>query len=146
MGLGRYDAVGQRLRVHADAWLKRLALVALVPLLAAWYPGGEPEFFAWTEPTTRVDGSPLAPAAEISAYILRCTKDGADAFTRTVGVGGQNRWNVAQGTFTEGTWVCALYARDQEARTSDPSAAVEFLVQTYKFVVAPSAPAGLAVG
>jgi hypothetical protein len=126
--------------------MKKLLLLLALPFLLAWYPGGEPEFFGWVEPTARTDGSPLAPSADISAYILRCTKDGADAFTQTVGVGGQNRWDVPQNTFSTGTWVCALYARDQEARTSDPSAAVEFLVQTYKFVVAPRAPSGLAVG
>ena len=127
--------------------MKKLIALLLFPIAAlAWYPGGEPEFFAWSEPTTRVDGSPLSPAAEISAYILRCTKDGASAFNQTVAVGGQSRWDVPKNTFGPGTWVCALYARDQEARTSDPSVAVEFLVQTYQFVVVPSAPAGLAVG
>lgn len=127
--------------------MKKYLLLLALPLLLAFRPGGEPEFFAWTEPTSRVDGTPLAPAAEISAYLLRCSKDGVSgAFNSTVGVGGQNRWDVPEGTFSEGTWVCSLYARDQEARTSDPSGAVEFLVETYKFVVEPSAPTGLSVG
>lgn len=125
---------------------KLLALLAL-PFLLAFRPGGEPEFFAWTEPTSRVDGSVLAPAADISAYILRCSKDGVSgSFNSTVATGGTNRWDVPVNTFGEGTWVCQLYARDQEARTSDPSGAVEFLVTTYVFVVEPSAPTGLSVG
>jgi hypothetical protein len=127
--------------------MKRLLPLLALPFLLAFYPGGEPEFFVWEEPTTRVDGSPLAPAADISVYILRCSKDNvANVFNQPVAVGGQNRWDVPQGTFTEGTWVCALYARDQEARVSDPSLAVEFLVQTYRFIVAPSAPTGLRAG
>jgi len=96
--------------------MKRLIPLLALPFLLAFYPGGEPEFFVWEEPTTRVDGSPLAPAADISVYILRCSKDNvANVFNQPVAVGGQNRWDVPQGTFSEGTWVCALYARDQEA-------------------------------
>jgi len=125
---------------------KYLALLAALPLLLAFRPGGEPEWFQWTEPTERVDGSALTPA-EISAYILRCSKNGVSgAFNQNVAVGGQTKWDVPVGTFTPGTWVCQLYARDQEARTSDPSGAVEFLVTTYIFIVEPKAPTGLSVG
>jgi len=124
---------------------KYLVLLAL-PFLLAFYPGGEPDFFTWTPPTQRVDGTALDPATEIDAYILRCTKDGVPSFDATIGVGAQNRWNVTQGTFGTGTWVCALYARDLEARTSDPSGAVEFQIATYAFKVAPRAPTGLAIG
>jgi hypothetical protein len=127
--------------------MKKLAPLLLLPFLLAWRPGGEPEFFSWTEPTSRVDGSPLAPAADISAYILRCSKNGTSgAFNSSVGTGGTQRWNVPEGTFGPGSWVCQLYARDQEARTSDGSGVVEFLVETYAFVVEPSAPAALSVG
>lgn len=127
--------------------MKKLLPLLALPFLLAFRPGGEPEFFAWTEPTSRVDGSPLSPAADISAYILRCSKDGAaGAVNMNIAAGGTNRWDVPQGTFGAGTWICNLYARDQEARTSDPSGAVEFLVQTYVFVVEPEAPTGLSVG
>jgi hypothetical protein len=127
--------------------MKKFLVLLALPLLLAWRQGGEPEFFAWTEPTTRVDGSPLAPAADISAYTLRCAKDDVSgAYNSVIGVGGQNRWNVPEGTFGPGTWTCQLYARDQEARTSDGSGVVEFLVETYVFVVEPSAPTGLSVG
>jgi hypothetical protein len=68
------------------------------------------------------------------------------AYNATIAVGGTNRWDVPEGTFGPGTWTCSLYARDQEARTSSGSLAVEFLVETYVFVVEPSAPTGLSVG
>jgi hypothetical protein len=125
---------------------KLLLLFVALPFLMAFRPGGEPEFFQWTEPTERVDGTPIT-SAEISAYILRCSKNGTSgAFNQNVAVGGQTQWNVPVGTFTPGTWVCQLYARDLEARTSDPSGAVEFLVTTYIFLVEPKAPTGLSVG
>ena len=127
--------------------MKKLLALLLFPIAAlAFYPGGEPDYFIWTPPNARVDGTALDAATEIDAYILRCTKDGVPSFDATIGVGAQSRWNVTQGTFTPGTWVCALYARDLEARTSDPSGAVEFQITTYTFKVAPKAPTGLGVG
>lgn len=127
--------------------MKKLIPLLALPFLLAWRPGGEPEFFAWTEPTSRVDGSPLAPAADISAYILRCALDGqSGVYNAPIAAGGTNRWEVPAGTFGPGSWTCQLYARDQEARTSDGSGVVEFLVETYQFVVEPMAPTGLSVG
>lgn len=124
---------------------KFLALLLFPAAALAFYPGGEPDQFFWTPPTERVDGSPLDPYTEIGAYILRCTKDGTPTFNQTIGTGAQNAWQVPQGTFGPGTWVCQLYAQDKEARTSDGSGAVEFLVSEYKFIVAPKAPTGLGV-
>jgi hypothetical protein len=116
-------------------------------MLLAFYPGGEPDQFWWTEPVARVDGTPLVPSQDISAYILRCSKDGTpNALNQTIAVGGQTTWNVAQGTFGPGTWVCSLYARDQEALESDPTGPLEFLVTTYTFKVAPRSPTGLRIG
>jgi hypothetical protein len=127
--------------------MKKYLLLLALPLLLAFRPSGEPEFFAWVEPTQRVDGTVIAPSADISAYILRCAKgDVSGAFNMTIAAGGTNRWEVPAGTFGPGTWTCQLYARDQEARTSEGSLAVEFLVATYGFVVEPAAPTGLSVG
>lgn len=127
--------------------MKKYLLLLALPLLLAFRPSGEPEFFAWTEPTQRVDGTPLAPAADISAYVLRCSQNGTSgAVNMVIASGGTSRWNVPAGMFGPGNWVCNLYARDQEARTSEGSLAVEFLVKTYAFVVEPKAPTGLSVG
>jgi hypothetical protein len=124
----------------------RRLLLLLVPLLLAFRPGGEPEFFSWVPPTTRVDGTALNPATDISAYTLKCLRDGVPAYTQMVGSGAANYWPVPAATFAPGTWICQLYATDQEARESDGSLGVEFLVTTYSFVVAPMPPSGLSIG
>lgn len=126
---------------------KLFPLLLALPFLLAFYPGGEPTFFSWEPPTSRVDGTPLSAATDIDAYILRCSYNGAtNFFEQEVGFGIDNRWNVPQGTFKPGTWVCELYARDKGALVSDASAPVEFLVARYAFEVKPSAPTKLSVG
>jgi hypothetical protein len=124
----------------------RKLLLFTLPLLLAFRPGGEPEFFTWKAPTQRVDGTSINAVTEISAYTLKCDREGVPAYEQVIGAYGDTRWNVPPSTFGIGTWVCYLYATDMEARRSDPSAGVEFLVSVYQFTVAPNPPTDLSVG
>ena len=93
---------------------------------------------SWEPPTTRVDGSPLDPATELSGYELACGGVVTQIPATVSGVG----YPVpkAEALPGYGNYDCSMVAIDTDGRRSDPSKPVEV-----GWIAPPSAPTELII-
>jgi len=118
------------------------ALVALLVGLL-YHPGlaqaADTEFqLSWEAPTSRMDGSPLDPATELSGYELTC----GDVVTAIPATVEGNGYPVAKADALPGygNYDCSMVAIDTENRRSPPSDPVEV-----EWIAGPSAPTELII-
>ena len=93
---------------------------------------------SWEAPTSRVDGSPLDPATELSGYELTC----GDVVTAIPATVEGNGYPVAKADALPGygNYDCSMVAIDTENRRSPPSDPVEV-----GWIAGPSAPTELII-
>lgn len=116
--------------------MRTLMLCVLVLLTGTAFA----ETLSWEPPTSRMDGTPLDPATELSAYRLTC----GETVTEIPAVGdGTNEYplNKAEVLPGYGNHDCYLTAVDTEGRVSPPSNTVTVLYEK----VGPSQPINLII-